>query len=89
MSVETVPVVPMYTFVEDREEMDVSIRRIVIFTVAGILAFILVAFFGALGSAVFLGPIASAVDVSEFQMRTRFAIIAVSLALGLLVFPWP
>ena len=69
--------------------MNISFRRILIFTVAGILAFILVGFFGALGSAIFLGPIAAAVDVSELQTRTRLAIISVSLVLGLLVFPWP
>jgi uncharacterized membrane protein YedE/YeeE len=69
--------------------MNASFRRILIFTVAGVLAFILIGFFGALGSAVFLGPIAAAVDVKEFKMKTRLAIITVSLVFGLLVFPWP
>jgi type IV secretory pathway TrbL component len=69
--------------------MNISFRRIFIFTLAGILAFILIVIFGALGSAIFLGPIAAAVDVTEFQMKTRLSIISVSLVLGLLVFPWP
>jgi hypothetical protein len=69
--------------------MNISFRRIFTFTLAGILAFILIVIFGALGSAIFLGPIAAAVDVTEFQMKTRLSIISVSLVLGLLVFPWP
>ena len=74
--------------VEKTKQMSVSFRRIFIFTVAGVLAFILIGIFGALGSAIFLGPIAAAIDVKEFQLKTRLTIISVSLLLGLLVFPW-
>ena len=68
--------------------MEFSFLRIAIYTFAGLAAFVLIGLFQATLSAVFLGPIAAAIDVKVLGRKRRLLIICGSILFGIAVFPW-